>query len=1142
MTQPFRVAAGGRIDRSRALRFTFDGKAFEGYAGDTLASALLANGVHMVGRSFKYHRPRGILSAGPEEPNALVTIDRGTGRVTPNLRATQVELYDGLIARSQNRWPSLGFDLGSAAGFFAPLLSAGFYYKSFMWPPSFWKRLYEPAIRRAAGLGRAPVAADPDAYSHQYAHCDVLVIGGGPAGLAAALAASGTGARVTLCDEQAEPGGSLLSQPGTTIDGLIGADWVGAVIAEISGRVTLLPRTTAFGWYPGGMIGLVQRLTDHLAQPGRVRERLWHVRAERVILAAGAIERPLVFPGNDRPGVMLAGAARTYLHRYGAKVGNRAVVAAADDSAYVAAADLHAAGMTIAAIADARPAPDSESEAVAAVRALGIPVHPGTMIAGTEGRFRVRSVKLSNRPDIVPCDTVLMSGGWTPSVHLYSQSRRPLLFDPATGTFLPSDGSVGACAGTFDLAACLRDGTVTGGGGARPFAVAGVPGMVRSGPPFAAAPHPKAFVDFQNDVTSKDLRIATDEGFVSIEHLKRYTTTGMATDQGKTSNLNALGTVAGLTGRPADAVGLTTFRPPYTPVTFGALAGPFRDALYAPVRLPPIATPGGVLEDVGLWKRARCFPAPGETIDAAVARECRAVRNAAGIFDASTLGKIEVAGPDAAEFLNRIYTGDFTTLAPGRCRYAVLLGEDGFVRDDGIVARLAEDRFHVTTTTGGAAFVPHHMEDYRQTEFFDLRAWPTPVTEQWAVIAVQGPGAGDILAPFVAGIDLGAMPHMSVREGHIADIPVRLFRVSFTGETGFEIKLPPARAQQVWDSLLRSGATRYGTDAMHLLRAEKGYIVVGQETDGTVTLDDLGLSWTIGRKKRDFVGKRSMELADLRRPDRKQLVGLLPKDRTVLPEEGAQVTLPGQSASIGHVTSSYRGAVLALVAGGRARTGQTLHVQMVGRRIEVTVVDPVFHDKPNDRLRPRPIDARAALPLAAAEAAPPRAATQGDGVRITPLPSATLLSVRAGNAAATGIGMALGVLLPTVPCRTVTARERVAFWLGPDEWLVQAPEHAFGLVALARNGAGAHPASVVDVSSGILALEVAGPRATWCLNGFCALDLALRAFPVGMCTRTVLGKAEVVLSRTGPDVFQVRAGRSLLPYVRACLDAAKIDV
>jgi sarcosine oxidase, subunit alpha len=1169
MTQVFRTVSGGRIDRDHVIRFSFDGRNYEGFAGDTLASALLANDVHLVGRSFKYHRPRGILSAGAEEPNALVTLDRGPGRLTPNLRATQVELYDGLVAHSQNRYPSLHFDLGALAGLASPLLSAGFYYKTFMWPPSFWRRIYEPAIRRAAGLGWAPREPDADRYLQQYAHCELLVIGGGPAGLATAMGAAGTGQRVILCDEQAELGGSLLAEPAVTIDGWTGSDWVRDTVAAFGGSITLLPRTTAFGWYPDNLIGLVQRVTDHLAlpDPALPRERLWHVRAARVVLATGAIERPLVFPGNDRPGVMLADAARTYLHRYGVRVGRHAVMAAADDSAYRAATDLHAGGVTISAIVD--PRPEQDSEAVEAVRALGVPIHRRTIIAGTRGRLRVRSVQLDNGGIVVPCDTVLVSGGWTPSVHLHSQSRCTLLFDPSSGSFLPDQAtgtarSVGACAGVFDLATLLRDGTSAGGGELRAFTVTALPKMAPPMPPVPAAPHPKAFVDFQNDVTTNDLAIAADEGFVSIEHVKRYTAIGMATDQGKTSNLNALATVAGLTSQSMEAIGTTRFRPPYTPVTFGSLAGAFRGALYAPVRLPPIAAPGAVLEDVGTWKRARCFPRPGEKIDAAVRRECLAVRNSVGMIDVSTLGKIEVVGPDAVTFLNRIYTVDLRKLVPGRCGYAVLMGEDGMVRDDGVVARLAVDRFHVTTTTGGAAATLHHMEDYLQTEFPDLRVWLTSITEQWAVIAVQGPESAALLAPLIPDIDLATMHHMSVRQGHIGDLPIRLFRVSFTGEMGFEVNLPPDQAQRVWDTLLLRGVTPYGTDAMHVLRAEKGYIVVGQETDGTVIPDDLGLGWTIAQSKTDFVGKRSLLRPETLGQDRKQLVGLLPIDPAVVLEEGAQViaagatsaalALPGDdaptsAASLGHVTSSYysaalgRGFALALVSAGRSRIGGRLRVPTGSAEHEVTVTDPVFHDRSGERLRAASSNLRppAESLLAAVEVSPP-VARPAKSVQLAALEPATRLAIRGGTAAATAIGLAFGVLLPTVPCRAMTARDRAALWLGPDEWLILAPAGAaIELVALAIKAVGAHPASVVDVSQQTAALEIAGERAAWCLNAFCALDLDRRIFPPGTCTRTLLGKAEVVLWRIGVEVFRVETPRSLFPHIWACLEEARLE-
>ncbi|MGE4045943.1 MAG: sarcosine oxidase subunit alpha family protein [Acetobacteraceae bacterium] len=1160
MTQTFRTHDTGRIRRDRPLRFTFDGRGYTGFEGDTLASALLANDVHLVARSFKYHRPRGILTAGPEEPNALVTIDRGAGRVTPNLRATQVELYDGLRAISQNRYPSLRFDLGASAGLASPLLSAGFYYKTFMWPAAFWKRLYEPMIRATAGFGRAPLLPDPDRYLHQYAHCDVLVIGAGPAGLTAALAAVSRGARVILADEQPEPGGSLLAEPDAMIDGWPAPEWLAEVLRSLTGSVTLLPRTTAFGWYPDNLIGLAERVTDHLPHPGanQPRERLWQVRSAEVVIATGAIERPLVFPQNDRPGIMLAHAARTYLLRYGVKVGARVVVATADDSAYRVALDLQRAGIPVAGIVDERA--DAGADVLAAAEEARIPVHRGRRIAATEGRMRVHSVKLSDGTQVIPCDTVLMCGGWTPSVHLFAQSRGRLRFDSEIGAFLPGElparaRSAGACAGLADLVACLADGYRAGGGGERQFEVHGMPVLAPSGLPDPGPPHPKAFVDFQNDVTSRDLAQATREGFRSIEHVKRYTTAGMGTDQGKTSNLNALVSVAGLLGRSVPEVGLTTYRPPYTPVTFGTLAGAARGALFDPVRQAPMhdwaEANRAVFEDVGPWKRARYFPRGTEDMRQAVDRECRAVRNSVGLFDASTLGKIEVVGPDAANFLDRLYTVNLSSLPVGRCRYGLLLGEDGFIRDDGVIARIAPDRFHVTTTTGGAASVLHHMEDYLQTEFTDLRVWLTSTTEQWAVIAVQGPRSGDVLSPLVAGNVLSTMPHMSVRACEVAGVPARLFRVSFTGEPGFEINVPTGSAQRVWDAVLAAGAafgvTPYGTEAMHVLRAEAGFVIVGQETDGTVTPFDLGLGWAIGKAKRDFVGKRSLARPDLMRDDRPQLVGLITGDPAFALEEGAQVTAArGTGApSVGHVTSAYhsqavgRSIALALVRGGRARIGSTMFVPLGNRTIDVTVTPPRFVPPHPDPL-PR---GQAPLPAPVADAvfAPADRGPRhfaNPALRVTALAPTLSLSVRAGTAAATSIGAAIGVLLGSVPCRAVVSRDRAALWLGPDEWLVLAPETETDLAGAAAKAAGDAPCSIVDVSHRATSLEVAGPWVAWCLNAFCALDLDPGAFPVGMCTRTLLGKAEIVLWRLGNETFHIEVARSLASYVWACLHEA----
>jgi sarcosine oxidase, subunit alpha len=1022
VNEGLRTAHGGRIDRSRPLAFTFDGARYGGLAGDTLASALLANGVHLVGRSFKYHRPRGVLAAGAEEPNALVGVRRDAARYTPNVRATQLELYEGLQAESQNRWPSLAFDLGAINDLIAPFIPAGFYYKTFMWPRSAWKSLYEPRIRAAAGLGTAPRAADPDRYAARYAHCDVLVVGAGPAGLAAAAAAASAGARVMLCDEQSEFGGGLLSQDpqaAARIEGRPALEWLTQTLAALAAnpRVTLLPRTTAFGYFPHNLVSLNQRLTDHLpsSPADSPRERQWQVRAREVVLATGAIERPLVFAGNDRPGIMLAGAARTYLNRYGVRAGTRAVLVTRTDEAYAVALELQQAGIFVATIADVR---GEDGAAAARAREAAIPVLTRATVLGTSGRRRVTSIQLAQlegdapvTTQLQPCDLVLMSGGHTPSVHLYSQSRGKLRWDEELQAFLPDSPaervrSVGACRGVFALEAALADGAAAGSAAAREATdpmrrgvcpagsaqrAASTTGATAAAATSAAAaptqgapgsrgvngalPRPpgvrgRAFVDWQNDVTTRDLALATREGFQSIEHVKRYTTTGMATDQGKTSNLNALGVVASALGRPVPQVGLTTFRMPYTPVSFGSFAGPARGELFDPVRRTPMhgwaRAQGAVFEDVGLWKRARYFPRGAEDMHAAVARECRAVRSACGLFDASTLGKVEVVGPDAVTFMNRLYVNAWDSLAVGRARYGVLLRDDGFVYDDGVVARLAADRFHVTTTTGGAARVLAMMEDYLQTEWSELAVWLTSTTEQWAVIAVQGPSARQVLAGLVdTDISAAALPHMGVAAGRICGVPMRLFRVSFTGELGFEVNVPADFGAAVWDAIWAAGQahgiTPYGTETMHVLRAEKGYIIVGQDTDGTVTPDDAGLSWAIGRNKADFVGKRSLQRPAMQSADRRQLVGLLTTDPQRVLEEGSQVLAEKDAAMpvrpLGHVTSSYhsvalgRSIAMALVAGGRSRMGQTLYVPLEGGGVApVQVAPPVFYDPKGARL------------------------------------------------------------------------------------------------------------------------------------------------------------------------------------------------
>ncbi|HEX2580650.1 MAG TPA: sarcosine oxidase subunit alpha family protein [Dongiaceae bacterium] len=955
----FRRAAGGRIDRGRILTFSFDGRSYLGCEGDSLASALLANGVHLVGRSFKYHRPRGIYTAGSEEPNALIQLEEDA-RTTPNLRATQIKLYDGLRAHSQNRWPSLRFDLGAVNSLFSGLFPAAFYYKTFKWPSSFWESLYEKLIRRMAGLGQAPAKPDPDSYDKLYAHCDVLVVGSGPAGLAAAHAAMEAGQRVILADEHWEFGGDLLSCPGEGSEA-----WRANVLAALAENenVTLLSQSTVWGYFDHNYLSIAQRLD------GPVAQRLWRVRAGHVVIATGAIERPLVFADNDRPGIMLLSAARTYVHCFGVLPGRRAVIFTNNDSAYEAADALAAAGMEIAAILDTR------SERGDSAR----PVLAGHVITGVKGHQRVRGVtvhRLTADGDgtegegrHIACDVVLHSGGFNPTVHLFSQARGTVRYDAGVTSFVPDRllpgqrcTTIGAAAGFFDREACIAQGRALFDETA-PFTP--TPTAERVDPLWVVPRpgHAKRFVDFQNDVTAADIELAYREGYRAVEHLKRYTTMGMATDQGKTSNVNALAIMANLRGIPIGQEGTTTFRPPYTPVTLGAFAGIEKDDLFDPVRRTPLhrwhEDRGARFELVGQWWRPWYYPRGTETMHEAVQRETKAARTGIGIIDASTLGKIDIQGPDAALFLDRIYTNSWSKLAPGRCRYGFMLGEDGMVMDDGVTSRIGENHFHMTTTTGNAARVMSWLEEWLQCEWTDLRVHCTSVTEQWAVIGVSGPFARALLDGLL-DIDLAekAFPFMSWRDGSIAGVPVRVFRISFTGELSYEINCPPSYAMHLWQILIQAGEqyqiTPYGTEAMHVLRAEKGFVIVGQETDGTTTPTDLGHDWIIAKQKPDFIGKRSLARSGMQSPDRKQLVGLLTEDPLiVLPEGGQIVAAQGRPPvpMIGHVTSSYfspnvgRSIALALVKGGRSRMGEWVEIPIDGAVIRARVAAPKFLDE-----------------------------------------------------------------------------------------------------------------------------------------------------------------------------------------------------
>ena len=978
MTQPFRTRSGGLIDRGRTLGFRFDGRAYEGHPGDTLASALLANGVRLVGRSFKYHRPRGVFSAGPEEPNALAELGSGARR-EPNTRMTTAELYDGLEATSQNRYPSLRFDLGAVNSLVAPFIPAGFYYKTFMWPASFWERVYEPAIRRAAGMGRASGVADPDGYEAAHAHCDVLVVGAGAAGLAAAQAAGAAGARVILCEQDFALGGGLLVAPGA-------ADWLARSTAALAAlpEVTVLPRTTVFGCYDHNTVGAIERVADHLAAPPSFapRQRFWTIRAKAIVLAVGATERVIAFPGNDRPGVMLAGAAQSYAARFGVLAGRRALLFANNDAAYEALFALQEAGVDIAGAVD----PRRESAALDDARARGIAVWVESEVSGTRGRLGLRGAYIRRRGGVgeapIAAELLCVSGGISPNVQLASQAQTPLVWDEALaawlpGTAAPGQYSTGAAAGRTGIAAAAADGARAGaaaaaevGFAAPPAEIPLPPGEARDAtvlPLWEVKGRGKAFVDVQEDVTGADIRLAHREGYRHIEHAKRYTTHTMGTEQGKTGGLVGAAVLAEARAERVQDVGMPTFRPFTTPVTLGAVAGAHVGRVWVPVRRTALHAwherRGALFMEAGDWLRPSYYPLPGEDAWGSVLREAGAVRRAVGICDVSTLGKIDVQGGDAAPFLDRIYANTMSTLAVGRARYGLMLREDGIVFDDGTVSRLAPDHFYLTTTTGNAEAVLAHLEFHLQTCWPDFDVQLASVTDQWAAMSVAGPRARDTLAGCVAGLDLAnaAFPFMAVGDAAVAGHPVRVFRISFSGELAYEIATPARYAESVWEAVLAAGAgfgiTPYGVEALAQLRIEKGH-VAGAELNGQTTADDLGLGRML-KKSGDYIGRALKERPGLADPSRPRLVGVRPARRGEQLRAGAHLVEPGSSTSLGWLTSVTRGVdvegwiALAMLRGATERRGTRLHAAypLYGEAVEVEIVSPHFIDPENQRVR-----------------------------------------------------------------------------------------------------------------------------------------------------------------------------------------------
>ena len=1108
------------------VSFTFDGHPLIGFAGEPLAAALLRAGRHVFAESPYRHRPRGVMTPGADEPNALMQVDSGSGE--PLRPASQIEVTAGLVVRS------------------------------------------------SAGVGELPNRPDIARYDKAHRHTDLLVIGAGLAGLHAAADAARAGQRVILLDEQPSPGGALLARRDQLDPALLKSLAVPNLLH--------LQRTTATGLYDGGYAIAVERRTDHLPHPPphMARIRIWHIRAANVILATGAQQRPLIFPDNDRPGIMLADAAAGYAQAHGIRW-PAAVIATTDDSGHESALRLLACGIPIATVADIRH--NLSGPLIDKLRAAKIPLLEGHAPVGTDAdaygvltAVHLAPASLDGRvlgpASTYNCTLLAVSGGWSPTLHLASHAGTRAVWDATRAAFVPDAHphwaqSIGAAAGDFPPPA-------------NPPAIWF--GILPDGEPAE-----RCFLDLQRDATLRDLRRAIGAGLTSPEHVKRYTTIGTANDQGKTSGVLTIGVLAQLTGKSPGDIGTTTYRPPYIPIPFAALAGRERGALSDPARVTAIhnqhVAAGADFENVGQWKRPWYFAQPGESMHSAVLRECRAARESVAFMDASTLGKIDIQGPDAPIFLDRIYTNMFSTLKVGHGRYGLMLGLDGMILDDGVTMRLAVDRYFMTTTTGGAARVLDWLEEWLQTEWPDLRVYCTSVTEQWATVAIVGPHSRTVLAALAPDLNVSteAFPFLTFRECRVAGIPARICRISFSGELAYEINVASWYAADLWGAVMRAGAphaiTPYGTETLHVLRAEKGYFIVGQETDGTQSPIDLGLSGLLSTKK-DFVGRRSLARSDAHRPDRKQLVGLLPADPKLVIPEGAALIAPDASRippvpMLGHVTSAYESVALnscfalALVANGRARIGQTLLVPLPDGDIPVQVVDPILYDKENRRrdgsvvsgvsVSSGPVGSNGPRGQVSGTSAqspltpetrhfphhllrsPLAGATHGhaDRVLLAELPFMVATDFRApiNGPAAKAVAVALGLSLPDTVGLTAHRNPYTALTLGPDWWLILGD----GAEPHLRTAIGNDFASIVDVSAQRTCIEISGPHARHVLEHGWEQDLDPNIFPVGRCSQGLIARAPLILHHAAPHLYHLHVRASFAPHLWHFLTDAALE-